>query len=157
DSKASVVFSDNYQPYGQDNGAMGGYSSYKYVDRPWNSLLGLFFDNQRWHDPTTGRFISQDPLPGHARVPQSLNRYVYVVNQPTFLTDPTGMDPHYTDSTGIVGLSAGLNEAMGSLPQIELDTTDPTSLSAQPLTSTEAAGLADTFNVLGIENIESFD
>jgi hypothetical protein len=38
-----------------------------------------------------GRFTSPDPLGGSLADPQSLNRYVYVRNNPLGFTDPTGM------------------------------------------------------------------
>jgi hypothetical protein len=39
-----------------------------------------------------GRFMSPDPLGGHLELPQSLNKYAYVMNNPLSLTDPTGLD-----------------------------------------------------------------
>ena len=39
-----------------------------------------------------GRFMSPDPLGGHLEDPQTLNKYVYVRNNPLSLTDPTGLD-----------------------------------------------------------------
>lgn len=39
-----------------------------------------------------GRFMSPDPTGGHKEDPQTLNKYAYVRNNPTSLTDPTGLD-----------------------------------------------------------------
>jgi RHS repeat-associated protein len=51
----------------------------------------------RHYDPTSGRWLSPDPA-GSAAVdltnPQSLNRYAYVGNNPTTLTDPSGLCPN---------------------------------------------------------------
>ncbi len=41
-----------------------------------------------------GRFMSPDPLGGHQEDPQTLNKYVYVRDNPLNLTDPTGLDFH---------------------------------------------------------------
>lgn len=41
-------------------------------------------------DPELGRFISLDPELGSLSAPQSMNRYVYCVNNPLRYTDPTG-------------------------------------------------------------------
>src|SRR6185295_13632407 len=54
---------------------------------------GLNFAEARYQSPTQGRFTSVDPLGHSATVfdPQSFNRYSYVLNNPTNLTDPSGM------------------------------------------------------------------
>jgi RHS repeat-associated protein len=48
---------------------------------------GLIYYRARYYDPTIGRFISRDP----AGMPDGVNRYVYVGNDPVNGTDPTGM------------------------------------------------------------------
>jgi len=40
-----------------------------------------------------GRWFSPDPLAGDITAPQSLNRYAYVLNNPTTFIDPLGLDP----------------------------------------------------------------
>jgi len=40
-----------------------------------------------------GRWMTPDPLGGDVTDPQSLNRYAYVLNNPTTLTDPLGLNP----------------------------------------------------------------
>jgi RHS repeat-associated protein len=54
---------------------------------------GLNFAQARYQSPIQGRFTSVDPLGASGSVadPQSFNRYSYVNNNPTNLTDPTGM------------------------------------------------------------------
>jgi hypothetical protein len=39
----------------------------------------------------SGRWLTPDPVGGDLTNPQSLNRYAYVLNQPTTLTDPSGL------------------------------------------------------------------
>jgi len=89
-STKSVVFSDSYQPYGQDN-SVSGSETYKFAGKPVSQTTGLYYEYQRWYDASTGRFLSQDSLAGFVSLPQSLNRYVYVSNTPTSLVDPSGM------------------------------------------------------------------
>jgi RHS repeat-associated protein len=96
-SSGSVVFADNYQPYGLDNGTPTGSETYKFTGKPVSQTTGLYYDYSRWYDPSIGRFISQDPFPGHLSRPQSLNPYVYVLDSPTSLTDPAGASPWYVD------------------------------------------------------------
>ncbi len=46
--------------------------------------------NGRVYDPLIGRFLSGDPLIDDPMNGQNYNRYSYVLNNPTNLTDPTG-------------------------------------------------------------------
>jgi RHS repeat-associated protein len=63
---------------------------------------GLDYSLARYYSLTQGRFTSLDPLnaSGHSIVPQSWNRYSYVLNNPLKLTDPDGemWIYHYLDS-----------------------------------------------------------
>ena len=52
---------------------------------------GLVYLRARYYDPTSGRFLSRDPLAGSLLDPLSLNRYSYVANNPASLVDPSGM------------------------------------------------------------------
>ena len=45
----------------------------------------------RSYNPRLYRWLSPDPLAGDISNPQSLNRYAYVLNNPTNLTDPLGL------------------------------------------------------------------
>jgi RHS repeat-associated protein len=54
------------------------------------SLPGLYYIGARWMDPELGRWLSLDPQLGKLSAPQTLNRYVYCVNNPLKFTDPTG-------------------------------------------------------------------
>ncbi|MDA1014983.1 MAG: hypothetical protein O3A00_11105 [Planctomycetota bacterium] len=51
---------------------------------------GLLHVGLRYYDPAVGRFTTADPVLGHVFRPQSLNRYVYVENNPVNLLDPSG-------------------------------------------------------------------
>ena len=46
----------------------------------------------RYEIPRHGRWLTPDPLSGDVTNPQSLNRYAYVMNNPTTFTDPQGLE-----------------------------------------------------------------
>jgi len=57
----------------------------------YNTLFRHYTPNGRWMRP--------DPLAGDVTNPQSLNRYAYVRNNPTTLTDPSGLENQPTSPT----------------------------------------------------------
>jgi len=52
----------------------------------------LYYYFHRWYDPSSGRFISPYPKQGKPNNPQILNLYIYVIDDPTTLRDPSGLD-----------------------------------------------------------------
>jgi len=62
-----------------------GFTHHEMLDQ-----LDLVHMNGRVYDPLTARFVSGDPLIQDPINGQSYNRYSYVLNNPTNLTDPTG-------------------------------------------------------------------
>jgi RHS repeat-associated protein len=69
---------------------------------------GLDFAEARYYNDQHGRFTAVDPLlsSGKSPNPQTFNRYVYAMNRPTGLTDPTGLqagsDQAAPEDSGIV-------------------------------------------------------
>src|SRR5438445_1994011 len=128
---ARILFSDGYLPYGQDNGRAQGSETYKFTGNSYSSTNGLYYEFQRWYDNSTGRFISEDPLPGHLRIPQSLNAFAYVLNQPTRLVDPSDLSWKYfgQEDCGGVGTSGAGLGCIGSNTNTSNDvpTIDPSS------------------------------
>jgi RHS repeat-associated protein len=66
--------------------------NYKFAGKERDSESGLDYFGARYDASTMGRFMTPDPLGGHLEDPQTLNKYAYVRNNPTTLTDPTGLD-----------------------------------------------------------------
>ena len=56
-----------------------------------DSDSSLYSLRARYYDPSIGRFLGRDPLSGSSRRPDTLNRYVYVRNNPANLVDPYGL------------------------------------------------------------------
>ncbi|MFJ6943304.1 RHS repeat-associated core domain-containing protein [Streptomyces wuyuanensis] len=78
-----------YDPYGQPTTSGAASSNpYSFTGRE-NDDTGLLYYRNRYYEPETGRFISQDPI-GHAGGP---NLYQYALSSPTTYTDPSGNNP----------------------------------------------------------------
>ncbi|MFN0070148.1 MAG: RHS repeat-associated core domain-containing protein, partial [Chloroflexota bacterium] len=68
----------------------------QYTGEPRDAETGFVYLRARMYDPSVGRFLQRDPLPGLPRAPSSLNRHVYVMNNPIGATDHSGLcsDPN---------------------------------------------------------------
>jgi RHS repeat-associated protein len=79
-----------YKPFGEASTDTGsGVVRYEYTNQALDAETGLYYYGARYYDPSIGRFLQPDDL-GDPLDPQTLNRYTYVVNNPTNLIDPTG-------------------------------------------------------------------
>jgi RHS repeat-associated protein len=76
------------QGYSGTDGVRQHFTSYEL-----DAESGLNFAQARYQSSVQGRFTSVDPLGASAKManPQSFNRYSYVLNSPTNLTDPSGL------------------------------------------------------------------
>jgi RHS repeat-associated protein len=93
DSAAKVVWSSEYEPFGKVAGVEGLYDfDGSYAGHQVDTETGLIYMWNRWQDPSTGRFISEDP------VRDGLNWYAYVGNRPFNATDPTGLSGSFPDT-----------------------------------------------------------
>jgi RHS repeat-associated protein len=69
------------------------------------AYIGLLYMRNRWYDPSTGRFMTQDP----SDIQGGVNLYRYVINNPLNSTDPFGLCGGSQVSTGIAQIAvAGL-------------------------------------------------
>lgn len=72
-----------YSAFGTPLEATNTSSPFLFAGRPWDSETGTYNNRARQYDPTTGRFLSEDPLAAD-------NLYRYGNNNPGSFTDPTG-------------------------------------------------------------------
>jgi len=83
-----------FYPWGQNTWKLWGSGGYDFAGMPYydtkTSTNPTMF---RFYSQNQGRWLSPDPLGGDLTNPQSLNRYAYVLNNPTSLIDPLGLDP----------------------------------------------------------------
>jgi RHS repeat-associated protein len=79
----------HYRPFGETIEAPKddvGYTGHKF-----DTDLGLSYMQQRYFNPVTGRFLSNDPI--GIRSEHSFNRYAYANNNPFRYVDPDGQFP----------------------------------------------------------------
>lgn len=74
-----------------------GYTGHEMLDQ-----LDLVHMNGRIYDPLMARFLSADPLTQDPAHSQSYNRYTYLWNNPTNLTDPTGFEAGNAGDNGLI-------------------------------------------------------
>jgi RHS repeat-associated protein len=90
-----VAFQTEYQPYGALSATTGS-ETFQFTGKQLDSTTGLYYFGNRYYDSQSGRFVSEDPAPANSNEPQSLNRYVYALDNPLVNIDPTGLyDPGY--------------------------------------------------------------
>jgi RHS repeat-associated protein len=70
-------------------------------------LTGLIYFNARYYDPTTGRFLTEDPSR------QGVNWYAYCNNNPVNLTDPDGRDVYNPGRNEFAGFPTRVGEVTG--------------------------------------------
>ena len=89
DSTGATVKSYSYDAYGTILESPGTIDQpYTYTGREFDVESGLYYYRARHYDPTTGRFLQEDPI-GFAG--GDVNLYRYVRNSPINLADPSGL------------------------------------------------------------------
>ena len=119
------------------------YTDFGYTGQEDLDSVGLVHMNGRAYDPTTGRFISADPVVQNPVYTQAFNRYTYVYNNPLNATDPSGFDCDSGDDEGDcddnTGDSSGDNTP-SPITDPGINVPDPT---LSPVAQPSAAGLPD--------------
>ena len=88
DANGAVQASYQYDPYGsvvQTSGTVA--NPLRYAGQYQDQETGLYYLRARYYDPTTGQFLSRDPLAAQTRSP-----YGYAFDNPLNATDPNGLD-----------------------------------------------------------------
>jgi RHS repeat-associated protein len=90
-ASAAVAASYTYDSFGNLTTSTGTLTNpFRYTGREFDAETSLYFYRARYYDPNLGRFISEDP----GGFTGGVDFYKYVVNRPTSLTDPAGLDPN---------------------------------------------------------------
>ncbi len=89
DALNAVTMARNYAPFGAVIARSGGSIPFGFTGEA-SDLTDLVYLRARYYDPNTGRFLTKDPVRGLATFPQTLNSYVYALNNPVKYSDPSG-------------------------------------------------------------------
>ena len=93
DAEENITDTYAYEPFGTlSNSAGSTKNPFKYVGRYGvvDDGNGLNYIRARYYAPEVGRFITKDTFTGKESDGQSLNRYVYALNNPVMLIDISG-------------------------------------------------------------------
>jgi len=89
----TLVSTYQYDPYGNLTSSTGSVTNpWRFAGGYFDSSTGLYKFGTRYYNPGFGRWSQQDPVRGSLADPTSLNRYVYVGDDPVNFTDPSGRD-----------------------------------------------------------------
>jgi RHS repeat-associated protein len=89
DQNRNVIERREYEPYGlQLTPAIKDGPGY--TGHVQDAVTGLTYMQQRYYDPSIGRFLSVDPVEAYSDPAGAFNRYWYANNNPYRFTDPDG-------------------------------------------------------------------
>ena len=96
DESGRGVVSYRYDDYGMTNkyGDEDFYNELCYTSGVYDELTELYYLNARYYNPESATFITRDSYQGRIQEPQTLNRYVYCLNNPMSRVDPSGHDSY---------------------------------------------------------------
>jgi RHS repeat-associated protein len=107
DPAGAVATEYTYEPFGATTAAgASSANAFQYTGRE-NDGTGLYYYRARYYHPGLGRFIAEDPIEFLGADP---NLYLYVGNQPTVLTDPSGLIP-----LAPIAIGAGIGAINGAI------------------------------------------
>ena len=91
DASGNISDSYYYDAFGNDLAKSGNTeNNFLYTGEQFDDSLDQYYLRARYYDQGIGRFSQQDTWMGIDNEPNSLNKYVYVENNPQNLVDPSG-------------------------------------------------------------------
>jgi RHS repeat-associated protein len=93
DGNANEVARYEYDAWGNilsQSGSLADVNPIRYAGYYFDNSTNLYYLGQRYYNPKTGRFITQDIWYGEDNQPNTKNKYTYGNNNPVFFVDPNG-------------------------------------------------------------------
>jgi RHS repeat-associated protein len=96
-STGAIVWQADYNPFGQELNSQNNSIRFQFAGMEYDSESNLNHTEFRQYASAEGRWLSPDPDSGSIDLgnPQSFNRFVYALNNPMILGDPSGLDCIY--------------------------------------------------------------
>jgi RHS repeat-associated protein len=173
DSTGALTDKYAYDPFGNvANGTGTSANPFKYVGRYgiMDEGNGLSYIRARYYSPGLGRFVTKDPTTGKDGDSQSLNRYIYALNNPVRLFDVSGLSAQESSRTTprlatsdnsilhnyLISLkTAGLADQQVSIPKFAAPPTAGTSYISQAPTLSPAEQHREDLLIQGVNSYAS--
>ena len=121
DKNGTEVVSYTYDTWGKPisiegslKDTVGVKNPYRYRGYRYDTETGLYYLNSRYYNPEWGRFINADALGGEIGKLLSHNGFVYCMNNPVNMEDPTGNIAWWIIGSGIGAIVGGIAGAVYS-------------------------------------------
>ncbi|MBA3012185.1 MAG: hypothetical protein FP812_18415, partial [Desulfobacula sp.] len=89
DDQGQVIWDTGYMPFGKTNINVDTMqNNFRFPGQYFDAETGLHYNWHRYYDPTTGRYLTPDPI----GLAGGINPFVYVLNDPINKIDPFGLD-----------------------------------------------------------------
>jgi RHS repeat-associated protein len=92
DSAGQIETAYAYDPFGVPLAGDGVPNPWQFTGEAWDAEVELLYLRARYYQPETGRSVTKDPSAGDRQSPGTLNRYLYVNDNPVNDADPTGLN-----------------------------------------------------------------
>jgi len=103
DARGQLVGTTEYDAFGAPRPGSTLTLAFGFAGEQVDRETGLVYLRSRYYDPTLGRFLTADPHPPSPYDPRSLNPYIFALNNPVNLADPSGLEPRrYTIGKSLV-------------------------------------------------------
>jgi RHS repeat-associated protein len=115
-SSGATVGAETYDPYGDPTGITGTATTpYGYAGSYTDTETGYQYDHARYYDPTTGQFLTRDPLATTTRA-----AYGYAGGNPLTQIDPQGLSScgDWTDPGAYVDCGAKAAKILAAMARV---------------------------------------